>query len=103
MGALLKKTFEYTSPLIMIRVLEELDFFNKDEAEICEKAYLFYFSVQQIFNITVTGDLTESSFKSINNVLKTHNLSELSGNIDRTLMTISGSVDALFRRKLLHG
>ena len=102
MGALLKKSFNYSSPYKMVSDLNNLKFFNSDEAKLCKKVYLFYFSLQQIIKITVTGQMNENSIDRIDSILRLYNFSESKDNIDRDLVRYSDQIDNLFKMKLCH-
>ena len=84
----------------MIRQLHELNFFSESEAKICEETYVLYSALQQILSLTVTGLINNASIKSINNMLKTHNLTPLQKNIDKSLSEIAKSIDNIFKKKL---
>ena len=102
MGALLKKSFHSLSPYEMIHDLNEKNFFSADEAQLCQKAYWFYFSLQQMLSITVAGQIRSDSIESIEEILKTHNFLETPKNIDVKLNSFSEAIDALFKSKLLN-
>ncbi len=100
MGALLKKRFNSTSPYNMITDLSELDFFNEDEFLLCKKAYLLYFALQQVLNITVKGQIEERTVQNISTMLKIHGFVDLPNDIDTILNDFSKSIDDLFKSKL---
>ena len=100
MGSLLHKNFRIISPYLMIRQLHEQNFFSESEAKICEETYVLYSALQQILSLTVTGLINNASIKSINNMLKTHNLTPLQKNIDKSLSEIAKSIDNIFKKKL---
>ena len=101
MGSLLKKTFKSTSPYKMIDDLCELNFFNDEEFLLCKKAYLLYFSLQQVLNITVKGQIEGKSVQNIKNMLKLHDFEDLPDNIDIALQNFSKSIDNIFKLKLI--
>ena len=67
------------------------NFFNDEEFLICKKAYLFYFSLQQVLNITVKGQIEGKSVQNIKNMLKLHDFEDLPDNIDTALHNFSKS------------
>ena len=102
MGALLKKSFNSSSPYKMIKDLYSTKFFDKNEAQKCSDAYKYYFNLQQILNIIVTSKIEDGSMKSVQKIFKNHNFVYSYNNIHQALDSYSKDINEIFESKLIY-
>ena len=98
-GCLMTKEFTFQSPYMMIRFLKKNGFFSESEARMIKKAYLLYFSIQQIAKITA-GTTGKKGTHGIWRILKLHDKFNSIEDVVQKLKFNSKRIDQIFEKKL---